>query len=386
MPTVGPQEILDQTVAAINGYQTQVAETIMGISSAANLMGVFTPTVQPEPSLAAPGELAVPTLTPMASVDVSLTDPNKNPYAPLSKEALPQYAAATYDSALQAQMLGELNALTPTLFDWLEQAIKDIVESGGQNVSTEVQDAVFYSGRERSKQVLQDALDLAGARVGAKGFRYPNSMLKAAQQELIKSWQNNYEDYSRKVVETMANFAQRNIEMAIGNGVRIDEARVSVFTALTRAKSEIYQLCIDKYKSELSANLQAFDAAVKVLMTDLEVQKMDREEMRAFISMQREQLELKSRVAVSEFEGQLKLDVTTAELQKYGKDLIMQGNDQKIRSWAAYVQQLTEIMRIDLSEVQERNKLRLNAAETTASAYGTIVQSLGTEAVALVKS
>jgi DNA-binding ferritin-like protein len=423
------QDILDATTAALETYRGDAVTAIEAMTDATTGLSTFTPSVQALPTLTSIGSItlgtlptistttvgSLGTLPTMGATDTTPTNPNTTPYTPLTSDALPAYSAPALNTSGSGAFSAAVSSLVPTLFTWLETSVQNTISTGGANIVSGVQSAIFDSGLERSQQILQDSLDLAGARVGAKGFRYPNSMLKAAQQELVKNYQNNREDASRKIIETMANFAQQNILAAVSAGTRIDEAKVSVFTQLKSALAEVQRLAQEQYKSDLQANLQVFESTLRLQITDLDVQRMDREEMRAFVSVQREQISLENRVAISEFEAGVKgvvtaadlsrsqaeitnrvaiseFDagvkgvVTAAELAKFIEELKVSKNEQDVRAWAAYVQQLVEVMKIDLQEVQERNRLRTTAAQATATAYVELIKSMGVDSVALVKS
>jgi uncharacterized tellurite resistance protein B-like protein len=374
------------TVETVNTYITSYRDAVTAelVTMGEYRPGTFNPTVESAPDLNTVGSIAVQAFEAIVPVDFTVTNPNAKPYQALDVNALPVLTSATMDTGAAGTFISNFGALQPSLFTWLQAQIEATVSSGGQNISTEVQDALFNTGYERDLQTYRDALDLTGAKTGAKGSRYPNSMTKVMQAQAQVGYTNQKYDMSREIVKNMANLAQENIKAAISAGVSIDEARVSVFTQTSNALAEIQRLSLEQYKTDLQSNLQVFEGQLRLQLLDLEVQKADRGEMREYISAEREQIGLENRVNISEFEAKNKLKTLQADVDKLIAELQISGNEQKIRSFAAYVQQLDAVQRIDLSNIQENNKLQVELMRSIASSYGEIMKSMSVQAVAVV--
>jgi hypothetical protein len=378
------------TSADITAIQSAIQGYAAGLLGYVNSLASYIPTFAynlpslPAPTLTNVTPIDIPTLTSLGPLTgTTASNPNNNPYEPLQADALPQYQQASMDTTTAAAFIAQFEALSPTLLAAVETEILQILNSGGQNVGPTISNAIFNTGYERNLQTLNDAMDLAGARAGAKGNRYTNSMLKAAQMQVMTTYQYGQDDLSRKIVEVMANFAQANLRDAINAGVRIDELQVQIFTTSAGVLTRIQELILDEYKTNVLTNYQVFEAALRLQMTDLEVQKADRDEMRAFIGQVRDQIALTSRVTVTEFEVGSKLQVLQAEVNKFVDDLTIKQNEQAISLFAELVKQLTTQQQLTLNEIDANNKIQLASIQGAVSGFGELVKSLSAQSVSI---
>ena len=372
-----------QINSLVTGYANQLVSLLNSMASYTPSFAYNLPSL-PAPTLTNVTPITIPTLTPLGPLTgIDGTDPNKNPYEPLQASALPQYQTPNMDTSTAATFIAQFEALSPNLIAAVETEILQILNSGGQNVGPTISNAIFNTGYERNLQTLNDAMDLAGARAGAKGNRYTNSMLKAAQNQVLTTYQYGLDDLSRKIVEVMANFAQANLRDAINAGVRIDELQVQIFTTSAGVLTRIQELILDEYKTNVLTNYQVFEAALRLQMTDLEVQKADRDEMRAFIGQVRDQIALASRVTVTEFEVGSKLQVLQAEVNKYVDDLTIKQNEQAIELFAQLVHQLVAQQQLVLQEIKDNNTLQVEVIKATEQGFGELVKSLSSQGVSI---
>jgi len=421
---VDAQSMLDETVANIDTYRADATTAIAAL--AAFRPAYYTPSELPAPALASPGSVApasigsAPSIPSVGKANIGTvspvvtkaTDPSTNPYQPLQGQ-YPQYQDAKIDQSLATSFTADFSSIQPTLFTWLHSQIQSIVNSGGQNISGTVQDAVFNQGYERLMQTTRDALDLTGARTGAKGCRYPNSMTKAQQNEIVLNftWQRN--DVSRNITQAMADFAQKNIQAAIAAGVSVDEARVKVFTETKAALTNVQRLVVEQYRVDLQANLNTFEQNMQLQLADLGVQRANREEMRAYISMQREQLDLEGRINIAQFDAQTKAELSRvesdrsvadyqsrAELAEYDavnraqfmrvetdrmiQELVRSGNEQAVRIFATQVSQQVALQQQSFADSQEQNKLAVGVLSSVARSYIEVAKSLSAQSVSIV--
>jgi uncharacterized protein YqfB (UPF0267 family) len=328
--------------------------------------------------------ITVGALTPLAPLtSINGVNPNKNPYQPLTAAALPQLAEAAVDTGTAQVFLTQFDTLIPGLFTTVQTAVTNLLSSGGQDIAPAISNAIFNTGYGRNLQTLNDAFDLAGARAGAKGNRYCNSMVKTAQMQALTTYQYGLDDMSRKIVEIMASFAQANLKEAINAGVRVDEVRAQIFTTTSSVLTRMQELALDEYKTCVLTNYQVFEAALRLQMTDLELQKADREEMRAWIGQLRDQIKLASQVTVTEFEVGNKLQVLQAEVDKYIADLVIKGNEQQLMLFGELVKQLVAQQQMTLQEIEDNNKLQVTMLQSVAAGYGELIKSMSSQGVTI---
>jgi hypothetical protein len=249
--------------------------------------------------------------------------------------ALASFQAATMTSAPEF-------VYTPQMFDALEAQVMDIVNSGGQNVTPAVQDAVFNQGYERLIQSTKDLLDLTGARTGAKGCRYANSMTKAQQNEIALNfaWQRN--DTSRNITQTMGDLIQRNLSMAISAGVSLQQAQTDLAIKTYTVLLDGQRLVLERFKVDTDAAITLFDARLKSTMAQLEA---DMDNAKLTIEQQGQVIEL---------------------FRSTSLNLIEEGRSQ-------------------IQQMVEENRLRIEMIKAVAETYAGLSQSLGNQTVSILK-
>ena len=381
------QDQINQVNAAVVSFQEQLMGLLTDLAS--YRYTTFTPSVQTPPTLDKVDPITVGALTPLGNgTSIDGTNPNNNPYTPLAANILNslQYTKPSMDTSAGAAFTAQVGALNPTLFTWLYTQIKDIVSTGGQNIAPAIQDSISNTGYERDLRAFNDALQLSGAMVGGKGARLPNSAITARQAVVSQEYQNSRNDTSRKIIETMGNLAQSNLQAAIGAGVQIDHAIASIFTEQTNALTKIQELILEEYKTDALENFQIFEAYIRLQMADMEVQKADREEMRAWIGEMRDQIRLASQVIISEFEVGNRLQVLQVEVQKFIADLVIKGNEQSVAVFRANVEQMTKLQELMMTEIQENNKLQQTQLESTARSFAELIKSMAVQGVSIQTS
>jgi hypothetical protein len=384
------QDQINQINTLITGFQGDIADTIQELAE--YRASYFTPNLVSLPNISNfhNDQIAV-TPADFGDLDntaISATDPNKNPYQALTASILSAitYQKPTMDTGTAQAFVDQVEALTLGLFTEIETQLTNLLNSGGQNISPTIQAAVFDTGYERNLQTYNDALDLTGARTGAKGMRYANSMTKAMQAQITASYQYGLDDMSRKIVEVMANFANDTLKAAINAGISDNATKAQIFTETANALNRIQQTSLEEYKTDALTNFQIFESFLRIQMTDLEVQKADRDEMRAWIGEVRDQIRLASQVTVTEFEVQNKLQFLLADVQKYIADLQIKANEQAIEVFKANVQQFVELSRIAMQQLLENNKLQQDQLTQVASTYAELIKVLSVQGVSIQTS
>lgn len=245
--------------------------------------------------------------------------------------------------AFQKARMGQAASFdfTPELFPAIEAQIMGIVESGGQNIAPAVQDAIFNQGYERLKQTTRDALDLAGARTGAKGFRYPNSMTKVQQTEITLNFAWQRSDLSRQIVREFADLVQKNLQMAVSAGVSIQEATTNLAVRSYTAALEAQRLVVETFKVETDANVAVYSEQLKTALAQLEA------------------------------------DVDNAKLD-------IQVQEQTLNLFRTNSQNIIEMGRAQIQQSEEANRVKLEAIKGYVTAITALIQNMSASAVSIV--
>lgn len=159
--------------------------------------------------------------------------------------------------------------------DTLQAKLMEYVQTGGVGIEQDVQDAIFNQGRERDLQAVRDAMDLAGARTGARGCRYPTSMTKALQREILTTYQNAKTDLNREIVKLMAELAQKNVQFAIQSGISIEQLHSEFAVRFSALHLDKVKTILEKFKVEQDSYVAEFDGKLRGILANLEVEKVN---------------------------------------------------------------------------------------------------------------
>lgn len=228
-----------------------------------------------------------------------------------------------------------------TDLDTLQNKLMEYIESGGVGIEQAVQDAIFNQGRERDLQILRDKMDLAGARTGAKGCRYPNSMTKAEQRVALSEYGYGKEDLNREITKIMADLAQKNVQFAIQAGISVEQLHSDFAIKYSALYLDNAKLIIDKFRTEQEAYVSEFEGTLRGILANLEVEKVN----------------------------------GTLELQ-------YQGNLQE--KWRIESEILLEKGKAQVQQAEQANNVKLSAAANLVGATTGMMQALSSNSVAVV--
>lgn len=178
----------------------------------------------------------------------------------------------------------------------LEKLMLEYIETGGTGIGLAVQDAIFNRAQERDLQALRDAMYLAGARTGARGFRYPTSMTKALQNEALKRHQDSKADLNREIVRLMADLAQKNTQFAAGETRAIERDYMDFSRAFICVILDIKRGILDKFRVEQNARIAEFEGTLKGLLANLNVQEKNAQLEQTFQEQLRAKWDVESRI------------------------------------------------------------------------------------------
>jgi hypothetical protein len=189
----------------------------------------------------------------------------------LEKPTLPSSLLLEYE-AFDRYNTHVWNAAT---LDTIQAKLLEYIDSGGTGISEDVQQAMFDADRERKLQALRDGLDLAGARSGARGLRYPNSMTKAQQSELLQKYQFDLENQSREITRLVADLAQKNIQFAISQNVDVEKFHADFAIRFADLYKGLITALLDRFRAEVTLYVAQYEAELKVLLANIEVAKLN---------------------------------------------------------------------------------------------------------------
>jgi hypothetical protein len=376
--SVDGQSLLDQAYGEVQGLQAAAQTALGNLTTAASLpflswfdMAKITPFAPANP--AAIALHGAPTN--VKPVDTALAKPAAR--LKITLDSLPQMRQATLESAPDFNY-------NPELFTDLENQVMAILTSGGQDIAPAVQDAVFNQGHERLMQTTRDSLDLTGARTGSKGCRYPNSMTKAQQNEIILTFTWQRSDLSREIVRTMADLAAKNLQAALAAGVSIEQAKADIALKVFTTLLEAQRLVVEKFRAETEAYLAEFEGHIKAITLELEAEKLDQSIELEYLAGVRDQLRLESAQNVAEFEGQLKSALARLDADKTNGTFQVEWQNQLLKKWETETVQLIERGKAQIQQSEQANSLRLKAIESLATSFIEIAKAISVQGVSIV--
>lgn len=226
--------------------------------------------------------------------------------------------------------------------DTLQTKLMQYVNTGGVGIEQAVQDAIFNQGRERDLQTARDAMDLAGARTGARGCRYPTSMTKALQKEILTNYQNTKTDLNREIVKLMADLAQKNVQFAIQHDIAIEELHSSFAIKYSALYLDNVKYTIEKFKAEQDSYIAEFDGKLRGMLANLDLQKVN---------------------------GNL--------------ELAYQQNLQE--KWRIDANVLLEKGKAQIQQAEQANNIKIRAAAESSNAARSMMQAMTTNAITMVQ-
>ena len=155
----------------------------------------------------------------------------------------------------------------------LQQKVFDALSSGGIGLSQSLQDAIFQSDRERKLQVLSDSLQAVDAGMGAKGFRLPNDMLKAARNEVIQKYQFDLENQSREITKLMEEHARINWQFCVEKGISSEQFHADFTTRYDQMFIEMKRAAVEQYRLEVEAEVAVYKSKIEGIIARLNAYK-----------------------------------------------------------------------------------------------------------------
>jgi hypothetical protein len=312
-------DILNDAISAIQTMRSEAMTAYDKLESIAQLpfLSWFDfsalPGFQPE----SPGKIELGTALPLLEkASVPLLDA-------LGPETLERYRAHIWQGV-------NLDSMQGKIMQW--------IENGGVGISPELQDAIFDQGRERDLRTLKDEMDMAGARTGARGFRYPNSMTRTLQNQALARYSDKKADLSREIIKVIADLAQKNVQFAMAQDVDIEKLHADFAIRYADLYRNINKDILDRFRVEQEARIVEFEGKLKTLGLDIEIQLKN-----ATLSMEHQQ--------------------------------------QLLETWKTQVSILTERGKAQIEQSKQASAVKLSAASKIAEVYSRTIQGLTGSAI-----
>lgn len=157
----------------------------------------------------------------------------------------------------------------------IKETILNTLSNYGIGISQSFQDAMFQADRDRKLLALSDALYATAARYGAKGFRYPNSVVQNAQNEIILKYQYDLENQSREITKLIEEHARTNIQFAVQQGIAFENFHADFANKYDQLFIELEKAAVDIYVKEIEAEIARYKASILNTTTRLELAKLE---------------------------------------------------------------------------------------------------------------
>lgn len=172
----------------------------------------------------------------------------------------------------------------------IEEAMSDYLDTMGIPDKT-FQDAIFNESYDRNLQTLHDLTELAEAKVGARGFTYPNSMVTILKLDAQQKYQFDRNQINRDVTKLVTEWARQNYHMAIEKGIAFEQfhadftykyctAFVDIYKNMVLASIERFKADLARYTEPIRAYVEAAKLPVELGKVNADIQKAN---MDAFI-------------------------------------------------------------------------------------------------------
>lgn len=164
------------------------------------------------------------------------------------------------------------------LADKIESNISSYIDSMGIP-SSDFQNAIFNESYDRNLQVLNDLMDLADTKVGARGFTYPNGMVTAIKLDAQQKYQFDRNQVNRDVTKLVTEWARSNYQFAIEKGITFEQFHADFTYKYCTAYVDIYKnlilSSIELFKAQIGKYIEPIKALVEAAKLPIEVDKIN---------------------------------------------------------------------------------------------------------------
>lgn len=228
------------------------------------------------------------------------------------------------------------NVYDSEFFTFLEPYLQAQIDAGGPGISQDVQDALFDNMRERDLQILSDATDAVRANYGKRGFPLPTSVLRGQENEVIKKYQDDRSNRNREVTALIAERAADFVKTAVNAGISMEQVRMNFALGFSKLFTDITQAAIARFKAEQDAR-------------------------------------------ITEFKGQIDVILSKLQVGKINADLDLAYQAQLLKQWEIEASQATEQTKALIQQGEQTTQVKLGAAQSLATYYAALASSAATQ-------
>jgi hypothetical protein len=203
------------------------------------------------------------------------------------------------------------------------------------------QDAIFNESYERNQQTLNDMLDLADAKVGAKGFTYPNSMVTALKIEAMQKYQFDYNQVNRDITKLVTEWARQNYQFSIQQGIAFEtfhaDFTYKYCTAFVQIYKDLIIASVERFKAELAQYLEPIKVYVEAAKLPVDVAKINADISTENAKLSIESNKLQIEEALEAFKTRTQASITTFTQQIHALESVAAETAKFIQSAARSV-------------------------------------------------
>lgn len=196
----------------------------------------------------------------------------------------------------------------------IEASLSDYIISMGIPNKT-YQDAIFNEDYDRKLQTLNDLLELADAKVGARGFTYPNSQSAILKLDAQQKYQFDLTQIGRDITKLVTEWARQNYQFAIDKGITLEQFHADFTYKYCTGFVDIYKnmilASVEQFKAELSKYIEPIRALTEAAKLPIELGKVNADIEKANAEVFTESNKAKISEAVQTYQANLQAAVTT---------------------------------------------------------------------------
>jgi hypothetical protein len=202
--------------------------------------------------------------------------------------------------------------------NFLDERLRDYIDTPTQFISEDVQDAIFDQTRDRDLRTLQDAMDAVDRQFASqRGFPTVTDAQNTARLETTHNYTNTKNDRNKEETALIAERAQRDKEHSIDAGIKMEDIRSRFQLESANLYWRASDYLIRKFEADVRAEITRFngeldllkaDTSVKQGMADkdLQYESLDQEKERARLQASFEELRGNVQTWMRSFDGRIK--------------------------------------------------------------------------------
>ena len=233
--------------------------------------------------------------------------------------------------------IGQLKSVTPPKFpddpnfvmldhqvwaddfaDKIKAGLSDYLDTMGIPSSV-YQNAIFNEDYERNLVILNDLMDLADAKTGARGFSYTNDFGNGLKLDAQVKYQFDRTQVSRNISKLVTEWARENYHMAVKEGIDLEKAHMDFTykycTAFVSIYKDLVMALLGRYKAQVELLVAPIEALQKELTSVVDISRLylDVDKTQEALVQNRSEIQIKE--AMSKFETDAKVIISEFQQQ-----------------------------------------------------------------------